>query len=450
MSGFPPPSHVALASVRRELGQSADREQTGSRITSLEHRLLSHAAGLVGYGRHDVGGIFSLSHPLVQWYGCRLATGISLAPAKRHESRVLVSTGNVDLLHPGQPLFGIKGIDTTLIPANTEGNLELDRLCSFLENCYRRGVHVDGILLTQGQKCTGASDPVAEVQRETTRLRQTYGVLKRPHIHLDIPLHWPFLLFGEYDTTRNPLDLSLDTIRPLMSSAADAAASDSCSIDLGNWGYTPLPLSLLIVKNYKNLMPLLPDAAVPRLDGATPGVIPQAESSSTDLARLCSLQALHASLSQLGEDGLRLLAARSIENASYLKERLRESGHVGILHPASIGPGVAFRRYHPDLGHRAGEILRAEIQAARRGDTAPLLANSRWHQRQFARQGIRGVRAAWQPAAAHFVNEPAQHAEPVAAEVATMLHPRLTAAHIDLFVQGLPGQRQVAEPAPDY
>lgn len=442
LSGFAPASRAALASIHREMEQEDDLERVSSRIASREHQLLSRVSDLVGYGRHDVSGIFSLSHTLVQWYGCRLASGLSLAASRGNQSRVLISTGSAGLLQPGQPLYKVKGTDTTLIPASADGDLDLGRLCSFVENCYRRNIQVDGIVLTQGQRYTGVSDPVATVQREITRLRQAYGVLHRPHIHLDIPLHWPLLLFREYDAAINPLNLPLESIRPSIPATADTAASDSCSIDLGSWGYTPLPLSLLIVKNHKDLLPLLPTAAVPRLDGESGAGMAQ----GADIARLYSLQALLGSLAALGDDGLRLLAARSVENANLLKEGLREYGSVGVLHSAGSGPSVSFRRYPPDLGLSASRAHWTEIKAACGGDIGPLGANNHWHHRQFMQREVRGLYTAWQPAAAHLLNEPGQRAELLAAEVATLLHPQITAAHIDFFLQGLPDWQRVAEP----
>ncbi len=446
ISGFVPASRAALASVRRELEQADDLERVGSRIDSLECQLLSRTADLLGYGRHDVSGIFSLSHTLIQWYGCRLVTGMSPAPAKSPERRILVSTGSAELLQPGQPLHGLEGIDTALSPANSDGSLDLDRLCTFVENCYRRGLHADGMVLTLGQKYTGVSDPVATIQREITRLRQAYGVLDRPHIHVDIPLHWPLLLFGDYDAAINPLHLSLESIQPSMLTAADAAASDSCSIDLGSWGYTPLPLSLLIVKNHKDLLPLLPAAAIPRLETDSTAGIAQ----GADIARLYSLQALLASLGALGEGGLRLLAARSVDSADYLKERLRECGSAGVVHSVGSGPGVSFRRYHPDLGPATDRIYRAEIEAARGGDYGPLHTNSHWHRRQLVQREPCGLHTAWQPAATYLLNEPTRRGEPLAAEVAMLLHPHTTAADIDLFLQQWVDRRRVAEPPADY
>lgn len=448
-----PPSRSALTAIHRRLRQADDSEETARRIHLLEHHLLHRLAGLLGYSRHDVSGSFFLDYSPAQWYGHLLATGTA-SPGKR-DSRVLISTNVSRLRSTTLPLYGINHCDTALVPAKADGSLDLERLCGFLENCYRRDIRVDGIVLTLGQRHTGASDPVTEVQQEALRLRLQYGVLDRPHIHLDIPLHWPLLLFREYDFSTNPLELPpalLETIQKSICAITDTAASDSCSIDLGSWGYTPMSLSLLIVKNHKDLLPLLPTAAVPKLERAqVEAGHTGAPHASADTARLCSLEGIFASLSGLGEDGMRLLAARSIEGSNYLKERLRECGNIRVLHPTAVGPVVSFRRYHPDLGNSADEIFRAETHSARQGDTAPLKANSRRHQRQFAQQGFHGLGSAWQAAAAHLLNEPAQCAEPLPAETTALLHPRLNGAHIDLFVQRLMDRRRAAEPpAPVY
>lgn len=444
-----PPCRSAVIAVQRALAQRENAEDTDARIRFREHQLLEEMTRLVGYSRIDACGVFDLSHDLMQWYGFLLAHGShEMVTNQNRDSRLILSTSYCSTAENYRTMVTLSRHRLTRIPMRIDGEADVDQLMNYLESCYRRGILISGMLLSAGQLYTGASDPAMAILEEIRRLRQQYGVLNRPHIHLDIPLHWPLLLFQNYDFSRNSLALPVSAstaIESIGSSLAATSGSDSCSINLGRWGYSPLPLSLLIVKNYKQLRPLIPDGATTRLESVTTSGCPRQKSAPARDAKLCSLEGLVATYTELGERCLRRLAAESVERARYLKTRLQECGDNLLLFPGSIGPMVSFRRYPRKTGNSAANMFIEEMRAVHSGDNRLLLANTTWHYQQFLRRKNRGLRTAWL-AATHRINEQTDRIEPLATETAAMMDPHITPAHIDAFIEASPTETAHSEP----
>ncbi|TLM74302.1 hypothetical protein ACONUD_16920 [Microbulbifer harenosus] len=446
---FAPSCRSAVTAVQSALSQRADSGDVETRIRFREYELLDRISRLLGYSRIDTSGVFDLSHDLTQWYGFLLAHGShEMVSHQGRDSRLIISGRYCSSVEAYLTMSLLSRQSLTRIPTRTDGETDVDRVMNYLESCFRRGIAIGGILLSTGQLYTGASDPVAAILEETDRLRQQYGVLNRPHIRLDIPLHWPLLLFRNYDFRRNPLVLperASTAIESIRGALAACAQSDSCSINLGRWGYSPLPLSLLIVKNYKQLRLLVPDTVTTRLESKPDSGFPQRVSSPASATKLYSLEGLVASFTELGEHGLQHLAAGSIDRACYLKTRLQEYGDNHVLFPGATSPLVSFRRYPTKMGNEAAHHFREEVRALHSGNSALLRANTIWHFQQFSRRKERGLRTAWLTAA-HLIDERAERMEPLAAETAAMMDPHITHAHIDAFIETLHRETASGEP----
>lgn len=427
--------------VYREYSEMADE---------LEKTVVRQIANLVGYDPARAGGIFTQGGTFCNMYGYlfgirkSMPDSIKLGLEYGQDYRMINSQGGHYSNTTNLSVLGVNIARKTIRIQLTDSNdIDLADLERQLSACFQLRCVVPTIMLTMGTTDTFGVDRVKPVYDLCRKLCAKHEVSVPPHIHVDAAVGWPLIFFLDYDFRANPLainDATLGGLERNVEKFREMRYADSFTVDFQKWGFVPYTSSLVMVKDVASIKALEHDPET--FTYFEKDVQGQTHLQATiECSRgAAGLFGAYASLEYLGKRGHQILIAHGLQNAAYLRSRLRGQPGVHLCAPENHGPSVGFRLYDPAL------VPDGEAEAAfeKRLSADPAYRtrvdrNSAYHRDVFRRRGKSGLYTNW----IHFV----QHTDydengkwqALPGEKAVFMNPMTDPSHIDAFLARLHG-----------
>jgi glutamate/tyrosine decarboxylase-like PLP-dependent enzyme len=423
-------------------------EEYAGMAAEMEKSVVRQIAALIGYDTRSAAGVFTQGGTFCNLYGYLLGIRKSLTEARQYgmgytqDYRLINSLGGHYSNVTNLSLLGVNIRDKTIrIKLGPSNDMDMRDLEFQMEACLRLKCAVPTIMLTMGTTDTFGVDEVRPVYRIRNRLCRQYGLKVMPHIHVDSAVGWSMLFFRDYDCARNELGINDATLEGLCRHRerfAQMKYADSCTIDFQKWGYVPYTSSLVMLKDGADLKALENDPSLfsyfdRKMQGHT-HLTSTIECSRGAAGLFGAFMALQA----LGLRGYQVVIAHCLQNANYLRMRLKELGYVKIVAEENQGPSVGFRIYNPAAIRSAESEFEAEYTYRDCGGYLQRVQrNTAFHQRLFRRKGKVGLSTNWIEAVAHTDYD--GHGEFIflPGEKAVCFNPHTSYEDIDAFVRNL-------------
>jgi L-2,4-diaminobutyrate decarboxylase len=317
------------------------------RSNELEVKAITALANLIFYHTQAPWGVFTIGGTISNLYGAKI--GIE----KVHPGAMRLGLGGKRIVglvsesghYSNQTLAGWLGLGTENlhnIPTDRSMAMRLDCLADKLDQLYTAGVSVAFVVATFGTTDASGIDDVAGIRTIIDEKAARYGV-PAPQLHVDAAVGWALCFLAEYETDKNPLQLTSDLlpiVRTAQAHARQIRFADSVTLDFHKMGRAHYPSSAFIVNRKEDLKYLARslsetpyfseadarrDPALFTLECSRPGIGPYA---------------VMASLNGIGLAGWQMLTARSLELAQILKHRLEKLDYCKVLNFDTCGPTV--------------------------------------------------------------------------------------------------------------
>ncbi|SMP50321.1 Pyridoxal-dependent decarboxylase conserved domain-containing protein [Neorhodopirellula lusitana] len=337
------------------------------RSNELEIKAITSLANLLFYHTDDPSGVFTMGGTTSNLYGAkigieRVAPGTMRTGLQGKKIAGIVSTASHYSNQSVAGWLGIGADNLFAIPTDEAMSMRIDLLEEQLEKLHAEGYSVAFVTATFGTTDAFGVDDVSGIRRALDEFAQRNDVTV-PQLHVDAAVGWVMSFLADYDSNSNSLDFSnqmLETIQRIQVRCRGLREADSISMDFHKMGWGHYPGSALLVNRRKDLKYLA------RTVEDTPYFSEADERRDPALFTLeCSRPALGpfsvmASLNGIGLNGWRLLAARSVDLANQLKERLEKLPYCKVLNLQTDGPHVVW--WVLPKGRDAKQIYR-EVQA---------------------------------------------------------------------------------------
>lgn len=317
------------------------------RSNELEVKAITALANLIFYHTQDPWGVFTIGGTISNLYGAKIGVEKVLPGAMRQGLRGERVCGVVsDAAHySNQTVAGWLGLGTEnlhAVPTDRSLAIRLDLLEGKLDELYRGGAKVAFMVATFGTTDGFGIDDVAGVRRVIDAKAAEHGV-PAPQLHVDAAVGWVLCFLTEYDTDKNPLQLTPELL-PVVSRVQDRArglrVADSVTLDFHKMGRGHYPSSAFIVNRKADLKYLSRNLAeVPYFSDADTRRDPALFTLECSRPAL-GPYAVMASLNGIGLTGWQMLTARALELAHLLKQRLERLESCKVLNLDTDGASV--------------------------------------------------------------------------------------------------------------
>ncbi len=319
------------------------------RSNELEVKAITALANLIFYHTDSPWGVFTMGGTISNLYGGKLGIEKVVPRAMRDglADHHVVGIVSEAAHYSNATLAGWLGIGTRnlhAIPTDASCAMRLDALEVRLHELYQDQARVAFVIATFGSTDAFGIDDVSAIRVILDRVADQYQQ-PSPHLHVDAAAGWTGCFLTEYDTRKNPLNISAETI-PLIEQTQAAVAgirhADSVTIDFHKMGWGHYPSSAFIVNRRDDLARLfrtlddIPyfseadyrhDPALFTLECSRPAIGPYT---------------VMASLNGIGLQGYQLLVAHAIDMARTLKQRIERLDYCKVLNPDTPGPSVVW------------------------------------------------------------------------------------------------------------
>lgn len=250
--------------------------------------------------------------------------------------------------------IGTKNVVTIKRGSNgaTDVNDAKKKLRLELEN----GNKIAAIIINGGTTYEHIIDNIDEFAQLRDKLVADFNLEYIPHIHVDSVIGWAWLMFGDYDYAKNPLNIherTLELIKSQYDRIKSVNLADSWGVDFHKGvGGCPVDTSIIIVNDYEDLFALAKNGDegidMHQLANDFSSLSPveyTLETSRAGGAALSALTALHV----LGKQGYQANLATLVEASFLSKELLRESGEAEVLNINDASYVTMFRLIPKDF-----------------------------------------------------------------------------------------------------
>ena len=348
----------------------------GGRSSELEENAVAALSDLVFDRPADPCGVFTAGGTVSNLYGAKVGVEKAVPGAMRTGLSGVRVAGvcSEAAHHSAATVAGWLGIGTDnlhRVPTDRDMAMRPDALADKLDELYRRGDAVAFVLATFGSTDAFGVDDVAGIRAVIDGKAREHG-RPAPHLHADAAVGWGLCFLRDYDTAANPLRINTDTL-PVIERAKGLCrgllAADSVTVDFHKAGRGHYPGSAFLVNRRDDLRVLArAAAAMPYLADAFDARDPAVFTLETSRPAFGPYTVM-ASLDAIGRDGWRMLTARGLELAQYLKARLAKLDYCQVLNAGTPGVGVVWwvlpkgcdaKRVYADL--EAGRLSADDVQ----------------------------------------------------------------------------------------
>ncbi|KJY90264.1 cytochrome D ubiquinol oxidase subunit II [Vibrio neptunius] len=408
----------------------------------LERMVVRQIAQLAGYDPQTAGGLFTQGGTFCNLYGYLFGMRKAFPKSKSEgvAGRRFCMVNSESGHYSNMTNLSLLGIDlerqVIRVRINRNNQICLNDLERQLETCFKQGIAVPTIMLTCGTTDTFAIDDVQQVRQLSERLCRKYEIIRKPHIHVDAAVGWSLLFFLDYDLQGNPLainEATLTSLRYLKKMMAGLKEADSFTVDFQKWGYAPYTSSLLMVRNKNDFEDLRQE----------PSYFSYFETQLQQKTHLqstieCSRGAVgvfsaYSALQFLGKEGYQVVLAHGLQNANYLRMKLRQMPGCKVVCSGNHGPSVALRLYPKDTTSVL-HLYETEL-AIKQSDSAvdDLVKNTLYHRNHFLKRQGQGLNTNWVESIAHTDYDYQGHCIALPGEKAVFLNPYTSRKHIDEY-----------------
>ena len=223
------------------------------------------------------------------------------------------------------------------IPCSKDGRIDLLAMERIIHAELEKGKIFLGCNLNGGSTNELYIDPVKKVSEVIQKIVSQYRLAYRPHIHIDSVIGWVFLFFNDYNFSKNPLqisDQSLKKIQAANHAARDFKYADSVGIDFHKTGFCPYISSLFLCKNRDDYFSMSPNHSQEMTDMIYGNYNPYHTTLELTRPSTGAISAL-CSLKTMGVIGFQKVYAQMIEAADYFRAELAKNHSIEILNSDS-------------------------------------------------------------------------------------------------------------------
>jgi len=319
------------------------------RSNELEVKAITALANLIFYHTDDPWGVFTIGGTISNMYGGKIGIEKVLPGAMTNglEGAKIAGIASAAGHYCNQTIAGWLGLGTKnihTIPTDRSLAMRLDLLAETMDKLYAEDVKIAFVVGTFGSTDAFGCDDLAGIRKVIDERSAAHG-MPTPQLHADAAVGWALTFLSDYDTVKNPLQLTAKLIPQVVriqQMCQGLRHADSVTIDFHKMGRGHYPSSAFIVNRRADLKylarsvadtPYFPDAdsrrdpALFTLETSRPGLGPYT---------------VMASLDGIGLQGWQMLTARSLELAQILKDRLEELDYCKVLNRDAVGSNVCF------------------------------------------------------------------------------------------------------------
>lgn len=329
----PEPTRISIVTeaLTARYNENAIWDHYGMSASRSEVIAIGMLADLIGFNKHQSGGIFTFGGTGCNLYAARLGIEKVDPDAKYTGIRDKIVFFCSDVSHysiKSSAIWTGIGLNSIcVIPTDDDNTMRVDILEEQLEKTIASGAKIGCIFATMGTTDAFGLDPLKEIFELRNKL---YAKVDYPiHVHADAVIGWPYLTFKS-DTSLNGLSDKLQhSIRNIVSKIIELKYADSIGIDFHKTGWGPYLCSAFVVKNkddfsllekFRSDMPYLYHG-----DGYQPGIF-TLESSRPNYA-----QKALANMIALGKVGYESLILYLLSMADYLRTKVEQSADIALL-----------------------------------------------------------------------------------------------------------------------
>ncbi|MCD4825955.1 MAG: aspartate aminotransferase family protein [Phycisphaerae bacterium] len=325
----------------------------GGRASELEVRMSATMASLVGFDSTKSAGIFTEAGTKANLYGYTLGLRKAIPDVAR--------TGIVGLKNKicfinsqaghfsnltNLALMGVGTDNVISIPADENTSIDLAVLEETLEKLHSEGTIVPTILLTAGTTDTFGVDDVKAVSEMRDRIFADCSY--SPHIHVDAAIGWAMIFFNDYNFDENIHDFdewTLSALRSRQELFRNLRYGNSITLDFHKTGYAPYNSSMVLIRDREDLAALRWQADFFRYFNPEEMEIAPVQYTFECTRNPDTVFSIAGNILSLGVEGYQLCLGWVIQVSNYLRRRLMDLKHVGVVNPANNGFSTVFRVY---------------------------------------------------------------------------------------------------------
>lgn len=258
----PPPSLLSVATnaYTSLFNPNFAQDQVTGGLATAELMVVKYLSDLVGWNWEKSLGIFTFGGKSTNMYGVKVGLTKCYKDAKKTGVKDKVFTITSIQGHPCHTevsdWLGIGSENTIKVPVDASGMLDISETEKIISERLERKEKLACITVNCGTTIQMTVDSMKNVAEMRERLVEKYQLDYSPHIHADSVIGWVWLMFKSYDFERNPLDISYDTLKKIMTmteAVAELKYVDSFGVDFHKSGFCPYASSVFIVKNSEDL-----------------------------------------------------------------------------------------------------------------------------------------------------------------------------------------------------
>ena len=347
---IPPTNLAALAvsSVANILNPNFAQDTYAGLLISSELEVSKYMSDLIGWDYTKSHGIFTFGGKGTNIYATKTALTVADPDAARRGAKseyFMVTSASAHPCHyQACEWLGIGSDNCFEIPFNKDGQLDL----IFMDEIIRKNLDAGKIFI--GYNLNGGTtnelfvDPIYSIYNYNLELVDNYNLNYLPHIHVDGVIGWVYLMFKDYDFSKNELNLnenSINKIKSLSLKVSDFVYADSIGIDFHKTGYCPYSSSMILFKEKTRFYASNLDRMVKFNDLEYGNYNPY--ETTLELTRPSSgpLTAL-VSLKTLGKNGFRQLVANLFSATECFRKGLNRNKSFLLLNEQTEGFATLF------------------------------------------------------------------------------------------------------------
>ena len=298
-------------------------------LLELEKDLTKFISNLVNWNEKKSLGIFTFGGTGTNLYGMKIGLNKSQPNASLEGVKNIVFIDNEEThsCHRTSCDWLGVGINNDIVLKTHNGVICPADLEREMIKAIKKGKKIGSIILNGGESYDYSVDPIYKVYKIREKIYKEYNLDYKPHIHVDAVSGWVFLMFNQYDFSKNPLSFSkksLKKIKIMNTKIKQLKYADSFGVDFHKTGFTQYISSVFMLKNKTDIKYVAEGSR-----GATAqsfeisGYSPGQYTLETSRSAIGPVSA-YISLSSLGIKGFQYLIGNYIDVAEDLREKLRK------------------------------------------------------------------------------------------------------------------------------
>ncbi|MEM4605467.1 MAG: pyridoxal-dependent decarboxylase [Candidatus Pacearchaeota archaeon] len=340
----PPPSLISISSqVLVDMVNPTLATEIGcGNLLQLEKEITRFISHLVGWNDKESIGIFTFGGTGTNLYGMKIGLNKSQPSISLEGVKDVVFIDN-DQTHSCHRTacdwLGV-GINNDIILKTYDGIINPNELEEAMVNVIKKNKKIGCIILNGGESYDYSVDPIYDVYKVREKVCKKFDLNYKPHIHVDSVSGWVFLMFNNYDFSKNPLSFSkesLNKIKAMNSKIKQLKYADSFGVDFHKTGFTQYISSLFMLKNKRDIQFIAEGSR-----GATAqsfeisGYSPGQYTLETSRSAIGPVSA-YVTLSSLGIKGFQYLIGNFMDVAEDLRSRLRKDKTFILCNGQALG-----------------------------------------------------------------------------------------------------------------